>query len=66
MEKNNLSIERKVVMIPRLIPTDFEEIKVSIPTKHEFINGKYFPVKFEKGIKYIPTNYKIIEIPRLI
>lgn len=62
----NPLFERKIIMFPILIPTDFEEIEVFVPTKHEFINGKYFPMEFKKGIKYIPTNYKKIMSPLLI
>jgi len=66
MKNKSSLIEEKVVMMPKLIPTNFEEIKVVVPTKHEFIYGKYVPVNFKKTSKVIPTDYEIIEVPRVI
>ena len=65
MDKSSSLIERKVVMIPKLVIETLTEVEVAVPTKHEFINGIYFPIEFKKGIKYIPS-YKMITVPKLV
>jgi len=65
MDRNYLSIEKKVVMMPTLVIDDILEIEVVVPTKHKFINGKYLPIEFKEGIKYSPQ-YRVVRMPKLI
>lgn len=59
-------IERKVIMVNKLIRTKFKEIKISVATNYEVIYGKYVPTKFEERIKYIPTEFEIIKVPLIV
>ena len=63
MGKNFSLIEKKVIMVDKLIPTDFVKIEILIPTEHKFIYGKYVPIKFREGIQYLPSKYQKIKIP---
>jgi len=65
MNRNNLSIEKKLVMVPTLIMEGIMKIPIIIQTKHEFAYGKHIPTEFKEGIKYLPL-YKIIKMPKLI
>jgi len=63
MDKDTSLIERKIIMIDKLIPTKFEAIKIPIAVEYKIIYGRYVPIKFKEILKYIAPEFEIIKIP---
>ncbi len=64
MDKDSSLIEKKVIMVDKIIPAKFEMIQV--PVGYEIIYGRLVPTKSKKITRYIPTEYKTIKVPLLI
>jgi len=63
MNENSSSIERKVIMVNKYIPTAFKKVNALIVTDYNFIDGKYIPKNFKETTRYIPTEFEKIKIP---
>jgi len=66
MDISSSLIEREVIVVEKVVPTNFKPVEVPVVVDYEIIHGRLIPTKFEKGIKYLPSEYNVIKNPVLI
>ena len=67
MERLRLELlAKEVVLVKRLVPTEFREVESLVPVRFEVHAGKLIPIEFERVRKYLPVNFATIEVPILI
>jgi hypothetical protein len=56
----------EVILLKRLVPTEFKEIETFVPIRSVVHAGRAIPTEFARVKKYIPVNFTEIEVPILI
>ena len=59
-------IAKEVILVKRLVPTEFKEVESWVPVHSVIHMGEVIPIEFAKVRRYIPVNFTIIEVPILI
>ncbi|MCX6706423.1 MAG: hypothetical protein NTV24_05000 [Candidatus Woesebacteria bacterium] len=59
-------IAKEVILVKRLVPTEFREVESLVPIGFDVHAGKLIPIEFKLVKKYIPVKFVTIEEPILI
>lgn len=59
-------IAREVILVKKLVPTEFKEVESWVPVRSVVYMGKVIPTEFARVKRYIPVNFTTIEVPILI
>lgn len=56
-------IAKEVILIERLVPTEFMKVETLVPVRFDVHAGKLIPIEFETVKKNIPVDFTLIEVP---